>query len=79
MWIVENRGRIQFGRPFHNTLLLKPQMVSNLTWIGPPTWLGRPCLPSKVVAKKEDALGHLLGILHLLRACFNLGLGPKCE
>jgi hypothetical protein len=54
-------------------------MDSNLIWIGPPTWLGRPCLTSKVVAKEEDVLGHLLGVLHLLGACSNLGLGPKCE
>jgi hypothetical protein len=54
-------------------------MDSNLIWIGPLTWLGRPCLTPKVVAKEEDVLGHLLGVLHLLAACSNLGLGPKCE
>ena len=39
--------------------------------------LGRPCWPPKVVAKEEDVQGHLLGVLHLLGACSNLGLGPK--
>jgi hypothetical protein len=67
------------GRPFYYTLLLKPEMDSNLTWIGSPTWLGHPCLVPMVVAKEEDVLGHLLGVLHLLGACSNLGLGPKCE
>ena len=67
------------GHPFYYMLLLEPEMDSNLTWIWPPTWLGRPCLPPKVVAKKDDVLGHLLGVLHLLGACSNLGLGPKCE
>ena len=67
------------GHPFYYTLLLEPEMDSNLTWIGPPTWLGRPCLAPKVVAMEEDVLGHLLGVLHLLGACYNLGLGPKCE
>jgi hypothetical protein len=44
----------------------------NLAWT--------PLLDSpKVVAKEEDVLGHLLGVLHLLGACSNLGLGPKCE
>ena len=38
---------------------------------------GRPCWPPKVVAKEEDVQGHLLGVLHLLGACSNLGLGPK--
>ena len=59
MWIIENRVRTQSGRPFYYTLFLEPEMDSNLTWIGPPTWLGRPCLPSKVVDKGEDVLGHL--------------------
>ena len=67
------------GRPFYYTLLLEPEMDSNLTWIGPPTRRGRPCLPPKVVAKEEDILGHILGGLHLLGACSNLGLGPKYE
>jgi hypothetical protein len=52
---------------------------SNSIWIGPPTWLGRPCLTPKVVSKEEEILEHLLSILHLLGACSNLGLGPKCE
>jgi hypothetical protein len=32
-----------------------------------------------VVAKEEDVLRHLLGVLHILGACSNLGLGHKCE
>jgi hypothetical protein len=67
------------GRPFYYRLVLKPEMNSNLIWIGPPTWLGRPCLPPKVVAKEKDILCHLLGVLYLLEACSNLGLGLKCE
>jgi hypothetical protein len=66
-------------RLFYYRLILEPEMDSNLIWIGPPTWLGRPCLTPKVVAKEEGILGHLLGVLHLLRACSNLGLDPKCE
>jgi hypothetical protein len=54
-------------------------MDSNLIWIEPPTWFGRPYLTPKVVAKVEDVLGHLLVVLRLLGACSNLGLGPKCE
>jgi hypothetical protein len=50
-----------------------------LIWIGPPTWLERPCLTPKVVAKGEDVFEHLLGVLHLLGTCSNLGLVPKCE
>jgi hypothetical protein len=65
--------------PFYYRLVLEPEMDSNLIWIGPPTWLGRPCLTPKVVAKEEDVLGHLLGFPHLLGECSNLGLGPKCE
>ena len=57
MWIVEKGVRIRPGRPFYYTLLLEPEIDSNLTWIGPPTWLGRPYLPPKVV--DEDVLGHL--------------------
>jgi hypothetical protein len=79
MWIIENRVRMHPGRPFYYRLVLEPEMDSNLIWIGPPTWLGRLCLTPKVVAKEEDVLGHLLGVLHLLGACSNLGLGPKCE
>ena len=79
MWIVENGVRMRPRRPFYYTLLLEPNMDSNLTWIGPPTWLGRPCLPPKVVAKEEDILGNLLGVLHILGACSNLGLDPKCK
>jgi hypothetical protein len=67
------------GRPFYYRLVLEPEMDSNLIWIGPPTWLGRPNLTPKVVAKEEDVLGHLLVVLHLLGACSNLGLSPKCE
>ena len=47
------------GVPFYYMLLLEPEMDVNMTLIGPSTWLGRPCLPSKVVAKEEDVLGHL--------------------
>jgi hypothetical protein len=60
-------------------LVLEPEIDSNLIWIGPPTWLGRPCSTPKVVVKEEDVLRHLLGVLYLLGACSNLGLGPKCE
>jgi hypothetical protein len=69
MWIVENRVYMRPGRPLYYTLLLEPEMDSKLTWIGPLIWLGRPCLAPKVVAKEEDVLGHLLGVLHLLGAC----------
>jgi hypothetical protein len=54
------------GRPFYYRLVLEPEMDSNLIWIGPPTWFGRPCFTPKVVAKEEDVVGHLLGVLHLL-------------
>jgi hypothetical protein len=67
------------SRPFYYRLVLELEMDSNLIWIGPPTWLGCPCLTLKVVAKEEDILGHLLGVLHLLRTCSNLGLGSKFE
>jgi hypothetical protein len=70
---------MRFGRPFYYRLVQEPEMDSNLIWIRPPTWLGRPCSTSKVVAKEEDVLGHILGVLHLLGACSNLGLSPKCE
>jgi hypothetical protein len=79
MWIIENGVRKRSGHPFYYRLILEPDMDSNLIWIESPTWLGRPCLTPKVVAKEEDVLGHLLGVLYFLRACFNLGLGPKCE
>jgi hypothetical protein len=79
MWIIKNRVRICPERPFYYRRVLKPEMDLNLIWIGPSTWLGRPYLTPKVVAKEEDVLGYLLGVLHLLVACSNLGLGPKCE
>jgi hypothetical protein len=79
MWIIENRVWMRLGRLFYYRLVLKPEMDPNLIWIGPPTGLGRPCLTPKVVVKEEDVLGHLLSVLHLLVACSNLGLGPKCE
>jgi hypothetical protein len=79
MWIIKNEVRIYPGRLFYYRLVLEPEMDSNLIWIGSPTWLGRPCLTPKVVAKEEDVLGHFLGVLHLLGACSNLDLGPKCE
>jgi hypothetical protein len=66
-------------RPFYYRLLLESEIDSNFTCIGPPTWLGHPSLSSKVVAMEVDVLGHLLGVFHLLGACSNLGLGPKCE
>jgi hypothetical protein len=60
MWIIENRVRIRPGRLFYYRMVLEPEMDSNLIWIWPPTWLERPCLTYKVVAKEEDVLGHLL-------------------
>ena len=36
---------------------LEPEMDSNFTWIGSPTWFGRPCLPSKVVPRRRTSLG----------------------
>jgi hypothetical protein len=65
--------------PFYCRLVQKTKADSNSNWIGPPTWLERPYWPPKVVAKEEDVLGYHLGVLHLLGACSNLGLGPKCE
>jgi hypothetical protein len=79
MWIIKNRVRLRPERLFYYGLVLEPEMDSNLIWIEPPTWLGRPYLTPKVVAKEEGVLGHLLGVLHLLEACSNLGLGPKCD
>jgi hypothetical protein len=67
------------GHPFYYKLVLESEIDSNFTCIGRPTWLGHPYLSSKVVAKEEDVLGHLLGVLLLFGACSNLGLGPKCE
>jgi hypothetical protein len=65
------------ARPFYYRLVLELEMDSDLIWIGPPTWLGRPCLTSKVVAKEEDVFGHLLGVLHLLGGV--LQLGPRSQ
>ena len=59
MWIIENIVRLLARRPFYYRLLLEPEIDSNFTWIGPPTWLGRPYLPPKVESKEEDVLGHL--------------------
>jgi hypothetical protein len=67
------------GRPFYYRLVQKTEADSNSNWTGPPAWLRRPCWTHKVVAKEEDVFGYLLGVLHLLGACSNLGLGPKCE
>jgi hypothetical protein len=72
LWIVINRVCMQPGRPFYYTLHLEPKMDSNLTWIGPPTWLGHAYLPPKVVAKGEDVQGLPLCVLHLFEACSNL-------
>ena len=68
---------MQPRRPFYYMLLLEPEMDSNLTWIGAPTWLGCPCLAPKVVAKEENVLGHLLDVIHLLGTCSNLGQVPR--
>ena len=73
MWIIENGVRMHLGRPFYCRLVLTAEADSNSDWTGPLAWLGRP----KVVAKEEDVQVHLLGVLHLLGACSNLGLGPK--
>jgi hypothetical protein len=67
------------GCPFYCKQVQKAETDSNWNWIGPPAWLERPCWPPKVVAMEEDVLGHLLGVLHLIGACSNLSLGPKCE
>jgi hypothetical protein len=79
MWIIENRVRMRPECPFYYRLVLEPEMDSNLIWIGPPTWLRRPCLPPKVVAKEKYILGHILCVLYLLGVCSNLSLGRKCE
>jgi hypothetical protein len=81
MWTSKTESVCDLGICFTNyyMLLLEPEMDSNLTWLGPQTWLGRPCLAPKVVSKEEDVLGHLLGVLQLLGVCSNLGLGPKYE
>jgi hypothetical protein len=63
--------------PFYCRLVLMAEANSNSDWTGPLAWLGRPCWPPKVVDKEEDAQIHLLRVLHLLRACSNLGLDPK--
>jgi hypothetical protein len=68
---------MRLGNPFYCRLVLIAEADSDSDWSGPLAWLGRPCWPSKVVAKEVDVQGHLLGVLHLLRACSNLGLGPK--
>jgi hypothetical protein len=47
------------GCPFYCRLVLKVEADLNSSWTGPPTWLGRPCLPHKLVAKEEDVLRHL--------------------
>jgi hypothetical protein len=65
------------GHPFYYRLVLEPEIDSNLILIGPPTWLGRPSLTPKVVAKEEDILGHLLGVLHLLGRVLQLGTGSQ--
>jgi hypothetical protein len=52
MWIIENGVRMHPERSFYYRLVLEPEMDSNLIWIEPLTWLGRPCLTPKVVAKE---------------------------
>jgi hypothetical protein len=66
-------------RPFYCRLFQKAEADSNSNWTRSPACLGHPCWPPKEVAKEENVLGHLLGVLHLLGACSNLGLGPKCD
>jgi hypothetical protein len=65
------------GRQFYCRLVQKAEADSNSNWTGPPAWLGHPCWPPKEVAKEEDVLGNLLGFLHLLGTCSNLGLAPS--
>jgi hypothetical protein len=59
---------MRLGRPFYCRLVQKTEADSNSNWTRHPTCLGRPWLPPKVVAKVEDVLEHLLGVLHLLGA-----------
>ena len=77
MWIIKNGIQMRLGRLFYCRLVLTAKADSNSDWTRPLAWLGRPCWPPKVVAKEEDVQVHLLGVLHLLGACSNLGLGPK--
>jgi hypothetical protein len=68
---------MRLGRPFYCRLVLMAEADSNSDWTRPLAWLGRPCWPSKVVAKEVDVQGHLLGVLHLLGACSNLSWVPR--
>jgi hypothetical protein len=63
--------------PFYCRLVLMAEEDSNSDLTGPLAWLEHPCWPSKVVAKEVVVHCHLLGVLHLLGACSNLGLGLK--
>jgi hypothetical protein len=54
------------GHPFYCRLVLMAEEDSNSDWTGPLAWLGRPCWPSKVVAKEVVVQGHLLGVLIFL-------------
>ena len=47
--------------------------------LGPQIGLDAPCWPPTVVAKVEDVLGHLEGVVNVLEACSYLGRGPKGE
>jgi hypothetical protein len=77
MWIIENGVWMRLRHPFYCRLILMTEVDSNSDWTGPLAWLGHPCWPPKVVAKEVVVQGHLLGVLHFLGACSNLGLGPK--
>jgi hypothetical protein len=79
IWIVENWVSMRLAHLFYYRLLLESKMDSNLTLIEPPTWLGHPCWPPKVVAKEADVQWLLWCVLHLLGACSNLSQGPKSE
>jgi hypothetical protein len=79
MWIIKNEVRMRLERLFYCRLVQKAEADSNSNWTVPLAWLRHPCWPPKVVTKEEDVLGYLLGVLHLLVAYSNLGLGPKCE